>query len=87
MAELWDEIAKKAGSLAGKWTVYAAFGSFVLYLVGYLSLRGQLNTYGVSGGGLDVFDQRYLFAGCRFSCLSGSFRAQCNDHCPARGCD
>ena len=66
MAEVWDKIAEKAGSLAGKWTVYAAFGSFMLYLVGYLSLRGQLSTYGVAGGGLDVFDQRYLFAGCRF---------------------
>lgn len=66
MAELWDEIASRAGSLAGKWTVYAAFGSFVLYLAGYLSLRAQLSTYGLTGGGLDVFDQRYLFAGCRF---------------------
>lgn len=65
MAEFWGELAEKAGSLAGKWAAYAAFGSFFLYLLGYLTLRVQLSTYGVTGG-LDVLDQRYLFAGCRF---------------------
>lgn len=65
MAEFWGELTEKAGSLAGKWTAYAAFGSFFLYLLGYLTLRVQLSTYGVTGG-LDVLDQKYLFAGCRF---------------------
>jgi uncharacterized membrane protein len=65
MAELWDELTEKLGSLAGKWTAYAAFGSFLLYLFGYLTLRFQLSTYGVATN-LDFFDEKYLFAGCRF---------------------
>jgi len=65
MAELWNEIAEKVGNLAGKWTSYAALGSFLLYLAGYLTLRFQLSTYGVATN-LDVFDEKYLFAGCRF---------------------
>ena len=65
MADFWKEIAEKAGGLAGKWTAYTAFGSFLLYLLGYLTLRGQLNTFGVTSG-LDILDQKYLFAGCRF---------------------
>jgi len=51
--------------LAGKWTAYAALGSFLLYLLGYLTLRFQLSTYGVATN-MDVFDEKYLFAGCRF---------------------
>jgi hypothetical protein len=65
MAELWNEFTEKLGGLAGKWTAYAALGSFVLYLMGYLTLRFQLSTYGVATN-LDVFDEKYLFAGCRF---------------------
>jgi hypothetical protein len=33
--------------------------------VGYLTLRFQLTTYGVATN-IDVFDEKYLFAGCRF---------------------
>ena len=65
MAELWSDFTDKLGSLAGKWTAYAAFGSFLLYLLGYLTLRFQLTTYGVATD-LDLFDEKYLFAGCRF---------------------
>jgi len=65
MAELWNDFAEKLGGLAGKWTAYAAFGSFLLYLLGYLTLRFQLTTYGVATN-LDLFDEKYLFAGCRF---------------------
>ena len=65
MAELWSDFTEKLGSLAGKWTAYAAFGSFLLYLLGYLTLRFQLSTYGVATN-LDLFDEKYLFAGCRF---------------------
>jgi len=65
MPELWNEFTEKLGSLAGKWTAYAALGSFLLYLFGYLALRFQLSTYGVATN-LDVFDEKYLFAGCRF---------------------
>jgi hypothetical protein len=65
MAELWKDLAEKLGGLAGKWPAYAAFGSFLLYLLGYLTLRFQLTTYGVATN-LDIFDEKYLFAGCRF---------------------
>ncbi len=65
MPELWNDFTDKLGSLAGKWTAYAAVGSFLLYLLGYLTLRFQLSTYGVAAD-LDIFDEKYLFAGCRF---------------------
>ncbi len=65
MAESWNDFTEKLGSVAGKWTAYAAFGSFLLYLLGYLTLRFQLATYGVATN-LDLFDEKYLFAGCRF---------------------
>jgi hypothetical protein len=65
MPELWNDFTAKLGSLTAKWTAYAALGSFLLYLLGYLTLRFQLSTYGVATN-LDVFDEKYLFAGCRF---------------------
>jgi hypothetical protein len=65
MAESWNDLTEKLGGVAGKWTAYAAFGSFLLYLLGYLTLRFQLATYGVATN-LDLFDEKYLFAGCRF---------------------
>jgi len=65
MADLWSEFTEKLGGLAGRWTAYAAFGSFLLYLFGYLTLRFQLSTFGVATN-LDIFDEKYLFAGCRF---------------------
>jgi hypothetical protein len=65
MAEPWKDFTEQLGSLAGKWSAYAALGSFLLYLLGYLTLRFQLSMYGVATN-LDVFDEKYLFAGCRF---------------------
>lgn len=65
MPGLWDELTDKLGSIAGKWTSFAALSSFVIYLLGYLALRFQLSTYGVATN-LDVWDERYLFAGSRF---------------------
>ena len=56
---------EKVGGVAGKWTAYSALGTFLLYLFGYLTLRFQLSTYGVATN-LDIFDEKYLFAGCRF---------------------
>jgi hypothetical protein len=58
-------LTDRLGSLAGKWTAYTAFGTFLLYLLGYLTLRFQLSTYGVVTD-LDAFDEKYLFAGSRF---------------------
>jgi hypothetical protein len=65
LADTTGDFAQRFVSFAGKWTTYAGFGTFLLYLFGYLTLRFQLNTYGVSTN-LDVFDEKYLFAGCRF---------------------
>src|SRR5580692_1826782 len=58
-------VTERMGNLVGKWTAYAAFGSSMLYLIGYLTLRFQLSTYGLATD-LDLFDEKYLFAGCRF---------------------
>lgn len=65
MADLFKSVTEKLGGFAAKWTSYAAFGSFLLYLVGYLTLRFQLSTYGLATD-LDLLDEKYLFAGCRF---------------------
>ena len=65
MAELRDKAGEMLGGLATKWTGYAAVGSFLLYLFGYLALRFQLSFYGVDTN-IDAFDEKYLFAGCSF---------------------
>jgi hypothetical protein len=61
----FDDLLTKVASVTGKWPSFTAFGSFFVYLVGYLALRFQLSTYGVATN-LDVWDERYLFAGSRF---------------------
>jgi hypothetical protein len=58
-------IVAKVAAFIGKWSGYSAFGTFVLYLFGYLVLRFQLSSYGVTAG-LDAFDEKYLFAGSRY---------------------
>jgi hypothetical protein len=65
-----NEATEKLGGAAGKWSAYSAIGTFLLYLCGYLALRFQLYTYGVSAN-LDAFDEKYLFAGCRFLVFLG----------------
>jgi hypothetical protein len=60
-----DDIISKITGVTGKWTSFIAFGSFCVYLLGYLALRFQLSAYGVATN-LDVWDERYLFAGSRF---------------------
>lgn len=65
MTEFWDKAGEMVGGLAAKWTGYAAVGTFLLYLFGYLALRFQLSVYGIATS-IDAFDEKYLFAGCRF---------------------
>jgi hypothetical protein len=60
-----DSIGEKLKALATGWTSYTAFGSFVLYVLGYLTLRFHLTALGV-GTDLAVLDERYLFAGAKF---------------------
>src|SRR5262245_22310545 len=52
-------------TLAGDWSGYTVVGSFLLYVVGYLSLRFHLTVIGI-GTDLAVLDERYLFTGTRF---------------------
>ncbi|MBV9405794.1 MAG: hypothetical protein JO211_10650 [Acidobacteriaceae bacterium] len=70
MEEVRRGLLDKVTNFSVKWAGYSAFGSFLLYLFGYLALRFQLYTYGVATN-LDVFDERYLFAGCRFLVFIG----------------
>jgi hypothetical protein len=65
MADVSSNFVEKLGGVAGKWSAFAALGSFLLYLLGYLTLRFQLSTYGVATN-LDLLDEKYFFAGCRF---------------------
>ena len=60
-----DDIVSKITGVTGKWTSFTAFGSFCVYLLGYRALRFQLSAHGVATN-LDVWDERYLFAGSRF---------------------
>lgn len=64
----WPERLK---SLATRWTTFTAFGSFVLYLLGYLALRFHLTALGI-GTDLSVLDERYLFTGARFMVYAAS---------------
>lgn len=65
MADPTDSLITKIATITGKWTSFTAFGSFFVYLMGYLALRFQLSAYGVATN-LDVWDERYFFAGTRF---------------------
>jgi hypothetical protein len=65
LADLWNEIKEKSKAVAGNWASYVTLGSFVLYLLGYLSLRFHLTTLGI-GTDLSVLDERYVFTGARF---------------------
>src|SRR5580693_244334 len=48
MADVSSNFVEKLGGVATKWSAFAALGSFLLYLLGYLTLRFQLSTYGVA---------------------------------------
>jgi hypothetical protein len=56
------ECIKAAGA---DWTKYTVVGSFLLYVLGYLTLRFHLTALGIATD-LAVFDERYLFAGAYF---------------------
>lgn len=65
MADLLHELNEGVKTLAGDWGKYTLLGSFVLYVVGYLTLRFHLTALGI-GTDLAVLDERYLFTGARF---------------------
>jgi len=64
LADLLQELSGRLKALLGDWTSYT-LGSFLLYIVGYLTLRFHLTAMGV-GTDLAVIDERYLFTGARF---------------------
>lgn len=65
MTTMLDELGKTVKDMAAGWASYTAFGSFLLYAVGYLTLRFHLTALGI-GTDLTVLDERYLFTGARF---------------------
>jgi hypothetical protein len=65
MSDLFQDIQAKLKDLVGGWASYAALGSFLLYVFGYLSIRFHLTTLGL-GTDLAVLDERYVFAGAKF---------------------
>jgi len=60
-----NEVIEKVKALVPAWAAFTTFATFLLYLVGYLSLRFHLTTLGV-GTDLAVLDERYVFTGARF---------------------
>ncbi|HEX8174189.1 MAG TPA: hypothetical protein VF543_03610 [Pyrinomonadaceae bacterium] len=65
MSDIWADLKQSLTSVAGSWASYAALGSFVIYLLGYLVIRFHLTVWGI-GTDLEVLDERYLFAGAKF---------------------
>jgi len=61
----WTELSERLKAIAGSWPGYLALASFVLYVMGYLSLRFHLTALGI-GTDLNVIDERYVFAGAKF---------------------
>lgn len=71
MSEQLAGLPQRAKAVASGFAAYSAFGSFALYVLGYLALRFHLTVLGV-GTDLSVLDERYLFAGARFLVYVGS---------------
>jgi len=65
METFWTGLADRCKALATSWAGYSAFGSFLLYLLGYLVTRFELTMLGVARN-LDVLEERYFFAGAKF---------------------
>src|SRR5687768_2560840 len=47
MADGWALLSDRVKTLAVDWAAYAALGSFVLYALGYLTLRFHLTALGI----------------------------------------
>jgi hypothetical protein len=65
MQNIGKTIADQFKGYAASWAAYSAFGSFLLYLLGYLVTRFELTMLGVARN-LDVLEERYFFAGAKF---------------------
>ncbi len=60
-----EDFAKHAQEEFYYWAACPVWGSFALYVLGYLTLRFHLTALGI-GADLSVLDERYLFTGARF---------------------
>jgi hypothetical protein len=64
LAIVLQELTGRLKALLSDWTSFT-LGSFLLYVVGYLTLRFHLTAMGVATD-LAVIDERYWFTGARF---------------------
>jgi hypothetical protein len=62
---LAEEAVRRLQALGLQWATYSVVGSFVLYVLGYLTIRFHLTVLGV-GTDLALVDERYLFGGAKF---------------------
>jgi hypothetical protein len=65
LADILQDLTERVRTIGGQWSAYSVVGSFLLYVVGYLTLRFHLTVLGISTD-LAVLDERYLFTGARF---------------------
>ena len=66
MSGIWDEAVGRLQSVGAHWASWSLIGTFVLYVLGYLTVRFHLTVLGV-GTDLGILDERYLFAGAKFA--------------------
>jgi hypothetical protein len=62
---LWDDAVSRLRSVGLPWATWSLIGSFLLYVLGYLTIRFHLTALG-AGTDLGIIDERYLFAGAKF---------------------
>jgi hypothetical protein len=65
MNALLGALGDRLKGIPATFATWSTVAAFVLYLLGYLSLRFHLTTLGV-GTDLTVLDERYLFSGAKF---------------------
>jgi hypothetical protein len=64
-AGLWDDAVGRLQSVGLHWGTWTLIGSFLLYVLGYLTVRFHLSVL-AAGTDLGIIDERYLFAGAKF---------------------
>src|SRR5262249_31574616 len=64
-AGLWDGAGSRLQSIGLHWATWSVIGTFILYVLGYLTIRFHLSVLG-AGTDLAIVDERYLFAGAKF---------------------
>jgi hypothetical protein len=62
---LWDDAVGRLQSVGLHWATLSLIGTFILYVLGYLTIRFHLSVLG-AGTDLGIIDERYLFAGAKF---------------------